>query len=152
MVKDKNKSWIVGASFNHLEELFDSKEGQEANLIWLEIGSRRHLGAGDITRAAQAIHDTAKRLKPHQTLALTIGGYEYDPRELADIPEVTKFLRRTMQQAGISHWSHPLVKALNEVTLALLIDSGVFGNDHPYVVQRSKEDTTDIFTRYRRKT
>lgn len=140
----EKQSDVTAFTFDQLGEAFGpGGAGSEADVLWLELGGRGHLGAADIVRAAEALHTAIGKLQDRQTLVVSIGGYEHDPRSLWDIPEARKFIRRVMRQAGITHWSQPAVKALNESSLALLLQCGVFP-DHPFQVQITTEDNTTL--------
>jgi hypothetical protein len=62
-----------------------------------EAGSRGALSQ-PARRAAEFA--AAVRASPAAELSVTIGGYDSDPRELMDIPEVMAFLREFMQHLG----------------------------------------------------
>lgn len=62
-----------------------------------EAGSRADM-ANPALRAAEFA--TLVRANPGAELTVTIGGYDKDPRELFDVPEVMAFLREFMQHLG----------------------------------------------------
>jgi hypothetical protein len=135
MSSDDQKPDIVAATFDDLDDLLTH---DDAPVLVIELGGRGHFRASDVVRAAEALSTAVGRLRDSQTLILTIGGYDTDKRELYEVPEVVRFLRRTVKAAGITHWSHPAVRMFNEETLALLLQCGVFGSDHPWRVQRTE--------------
>jgi hypothetical protein len=62
------------------------------SLVVCEIGAKGHLSRGDARLAARDWLAVAI-LKPDIPIGFSIGGYDDDPRELLDIPEVTDFLK-----------------------------------------------------------
>lgn len=128
---------VLAFTFEHLDRALD-EFGAEAGAVLIELGGRDHFFASDVVRASEVLHAAIRRLSPQQTLILSIGGYDQDPRELHEVSEVRRFLRRVLKHAGITHWSNPAVAMLNEESLALLLDCGVFGKDHPWTVEHSR--------------
>lgn len=143
---DPDEPDVIGATFDQLEEAM-TELGADPALVVMELGTKGEFWASRVVQASEALLTGIRRLQPQQTLALTIGGYEDDPRELPDLPEVAKFLRRVMKHAGIGSPNHPMVRMLNEETLALLLQCGVFGRDHPWTVQRVAERTEGMAMR-----
>lgn len=122
----------------------------DIDTVWMELGGRGHFAASDVVHASEALHTAIGKLTSTQTLILSIGGYDADPRELWAIPEALTFILRVMKQAGIMHWQHPAVRMLNESTLALLLKCGAFGTDHPFKVSIAPGKPVS-FGRYERK-
>lgn len=141
-----DKPDVIGVTFDQLEEAM-TELGADAALVVVELGTKGEFWASRVVRASEAMLTAIGRLQPQQTLALTIGGYEQDPRELPDVPDVVRFLRRVMKHADITSPNHPMVRMLNEETLALLLQCGVFGRDHPWTVQRVAERTEGMTMR-----
>lgn len=137
MTTDDGKPEIIAATFDGIEAMMDTY-GDNAAALVMELGGRGHFWAADVVRASEALLAAIARLGAEQTLVLTIGGYDDDPRELYQVPDVIQFLRRVMKHAGITHWSHPAVRMLNEESLALLLQCGVFGKDHPWRVRQTE--------------
>jgi hypothetical protein len=79
----------------------------------------------------EAVHESAKRWRaaaannPHATFIVMVGGYDDDPRELWDLPEVVRFVRDWAQAAGI-HSPNDLPE-VDPSTSGFLAACGLFG-------------------------
>jgi len=97
----------------------------EPALIVLDI-TRREIESGNIASALERLHvltDSAESVRRYrESLVFQIGGYDSDPRELPDIPEVRAFFRRLA--AEWPHWMWFLHRGVGAVglLLALLCD------------------------------
>jgi len=97
----------------------------EPALIVLDI-TRREIESGNIASALERLHvltDSAESVRRYrESLVFQIGGYDSDPRELPDIPEVRAFFRRLA--AEWPHWLWFLHRGVGAIglLLALLCD------------------------------
>lgn len=140
---------VLAFTFDELDRVMASPAGGQADALVIELGGRGHFGASDVVRASEALHSAIGKLTERQTLILTIGGYDQDPRELWQVPKVVQFVRRVLKHAGVTHWSHPAVAMLNEETLALLVQCGVFGSDHPWTIRPVADRSGATLARYK---
>jgi hypothetical protein len=110
---------------------------QDYEHIFLEIGSKGHL-----TPAARRLSSETFRLAriryPSARIGLMVGGYDDDPRELRDLPEVRKYIAAWARDAGLSDWRVAVQVPWDESmgSLALLQACGAFGPDSPIIVTK----------------
>jgi hypothetical protein len=101
--------------------------------VFIEIGHRDNI---DDLRAvvlpAVAFKLAAKN--PKTRIAIMVGGYDDDPRELWQIPEVRKYLQVFAQKAGIRDWRNPAVMQMHEESIGMLALADAFAPDHPFTV------------------
>lgn len=105
----------------------------ELNIVVIEIGGKNHLSEGILRKMALGPAMTHARY-PEAKIALSIGGYDDDPRELWQIPEAVEYIRRFTAQAGLRDWHSSLFRALDELTIGLLVMCDAVDKPHPYVV------------------
>ena len=104
---------------------------QSYDLIGLEIGVRDKLTEANARLGATAFR-LARQRYPRTALMISIGGYDKDPRDLWEIPEVRAYLRSWAQFAGIADWRDAMqVNWLENHGLATLQLCGVFADDSP---------------------
>jgi hypothetical protein len=96
--------------------------------IFIEIGV-----AGDLTERAAARAAVAFRLaracSPAASVHFTIGGYDDDPREIFEIPEVREYIRRWARLADVADVSAAMAVPWDQGMLYILAKSGVFPDD-----------------------
>jgi hypothetical protein len=108
------------------------------SIIQLIIGHR-----GDLT--GRQAKEAAKRWKlarsqaPRSPIHVAIAGYDQDPRELWEITEVCRFVRRWARAAGLGD-PHVAMREIGDVErfpglLVLLTKCGTFGEEHPFEVE-----------------
>ena len=90
----------------------------------LEIGSRGDLTTARVQAVATFFKQIEERAGPGCIYA-HLAGYDSDPRELWDIPEVADYVRLWAHLAGLDTNSAPA--ALHEMSLSLLVACGVSG-------------------------
>jgi hypothetical protein len=94
-------------------------------LVVLDI-SRREVDSGKIASALERLHvltDSVENVRRHrEALVFQIGGYDNDPRELPEIPEVRAFFHRLVEEWP--HWLWFLHRGVGAIglLLALLCD------------------------------
>lgn len=100
-------------------------ENSEPAFVVLNI-SRREIESGNIAGALDrllVLVDSARNVRLYrESLAFQVGGYDDDPREITEIPEVRAFFRRLSAQWP--HWLWFLHREIGAVglLLALLCD------------------------------
>jgi len=112
-------------------------EATNRTLITIVIGTRDQLTKREADSAGKAFR-TLRSRHPYSRILLCIPGYDQDPRELWDFPEVCKYVRRFSRAAGLNDW-----RAASEVPwadpswgVAFLAACGAFGDDHPFIIQK----------------
>jgi hypothetical protein len=107
----------------------------EQYLIQFAIGARGELTKSYARAAAKAFVEIRRRC-PTGLIHPHFLGYDDDPRELWQFPDVCRYARWWTRYAGISDWRPAL--AVNWMdpgdTLGLLAVCGAFGADHPFTV------------------
>lgn len=111
----------------------------EYDAVFMEIGGRDYLTRNDAVKSATAFR-LARRRYPKATIAFSISGYDDDPRDLADIPEVAEYMRIWAPLAGLSDWRVAIEVPWEEGMgcLALLQLCSVFAEDSPIRVITQK--------------
>lgn len=109
--------------FTYGQESSHTGDGDRV-LICFEIGARGSLSKKRAREAADAWLKTVAR-HPKAHFCPTITGYDFDPRELRDIPEVTKYVCTWAKAAKIFSPSD-LPNDIDNQMLAFLTDCGVF--------------------------
>jgi hypothetical protein len=99
----------------------------EGILVEMTIGARGSLTRSFAKAAAKAWRETIKR-HPKAMFGINIAGYDNDPRELVDFPEVRKYVRRWAELAGVSFESLDTIRFSSEGDVAFLAACGVFGD------------------------
>src|SRR5689334_19337505 len=95
---------------------------------------------GDLTkRTAREMAETFRKARtrsPQSRIMLVFCGYDDDPRELWQFPEVCRYLKWWARFAGIGDWQAAAAVpwANSSWGMGLLIACGVFGDDHPFTV------------------
>jgi hypothetical protein len=107
----------------------------EQTLIQFAIGARGELTNAYARAAAKAFVEVRKRC-PGALLYPHLLGYDDDPRELWQFPEVRRYLRRWARYAGITDWRRAIAVPWVDpgCTLGLLAVYGAFGGAHPFAV------------------
>ena len=106
-------------------------------MIVLEIGWCGNLDQPTCIRTSEMFHQAVITF-PTARIALSVGGYDADPRELDDIPEARDYVRQWASLAGLQDWRSPLVSHLEDQSVALLVVCGAFWAGHPYQVIRER--------------
>jgi hypothetical protein len=102
--------------------------------VVIMLGTRGHLTEQYAREAADSFRQMRARL-PKAEIALTVGGYDDDPRELFQVPEVCRFVQFWAGVAGVSGWRiAETIPWHSSDDLALLVRCGVFGDDHPFII------------------
>jgi hypothetical protein len=114
------------------EHGLEPTEVPEGTLINHTIGTRDALTKRDADAAAQAFRELRRR-HPQALIALSILGYDQDPRELWEFPEVCRYVRRFARSAGLSDWRVALEVPWVDASwgIGFLAGCGVFGDDAP---------------------
>jgi hypothetical protein len=99
----------------------------EGMLVQLTIGARGSLTRSFAKAAAKAWRETLGR-HPKATFGLSIAGYDDDPRELVDFPEVRDYVCRWARFAGVTFESLDTISFASEGDVAFLAACGVFGD------------------------
>jgi hypothetical protein len=107
----------------------------EQYLIQFAIGARGEITKSYARAAAKAFVEIRQRC-PDGLIYPHFLGYDSDPRELWQLPEVRRYARWWTRFAGISDWRLAMaVRWLDpECTLGLLAVCGAFGDDYPFAV------------------
>jgi hypothetical protein len=96
---------------------------------------------GDLTkrtaRQMAEVFRKARARSPASPVYITFVGYDDDPRELWQFPEVCRYLKWWARFAGISDWQAAAAVpwAHHSWDMAFLVGCGVFGDDHPFTVE-----------------
>jgi hypothetical protein len=105
----------------------------DVGTIAIELGSRGRL-TEHYAREAAGTFRQIRSHHPRVPIALSIGGYDDDPRELWQVPEVCRFVQWWARFAGISDW--PVAVTIpwkrSDRDLFWLAQCGAFGDDHPF--------------------
>jgi hypothetical protein len=104
--------------------------------IIVEIGARGQLVAEWAEDAARATVLALRVVAPGR-LSWAIGGYDDEPRELWEIPEVAAHVRLVAELVGITD-GHNVPDAFSEETIAILALCGTWGSDHPFTVKTGR--------------
>lgn len=101
--------------------------------VLLEI-ARDNIEAGRVSSAlVYALTDSREHLLAyHESISFSISGYDHDPRELPEIPEVRRFMSQLAQEWP--HWIWFLLRGAGSIPLlmSLLCDVDVIRNpDNP---------------------
>ena len=125
----------LSTDFVSYEHGLESTEAPEGTLINLTIGTRDELTKRESAAAACAFKEIRRR-HPQAPIALIILGYDQDPRELWEFPEVCRYVRRFARSACLGDWRIAMsVPWLHESWgIALLAACGAFGDDAPIQV------------------
>jgi hypothetical protein len=99
----------------------------EGILVEMTIGARGSLTRSFAKAAAKAWRETLKR-HPKAMFGLNIAGYDDDPRELVDFPEVRRYVRAWAKLAGVSFETLDTTPFATEGDIAFLAACGVFGD------------------------
>lgn len=99
--------------------------------VLVEFGSRGDLSDATITEMKDAPR-LCVQYYPGRPLLISIGGFDDDPRELWDIPEVADYVRRFAMASGLHDWRTRTFDALDEQCKGLLVMCGAVDPGHPY--------------------
>lgn len=99
------------------------------------------MARGDLTKrnarqTAEAFRHARAR-SPQSPVCLSFLGYDQDPREVWQFPEVRRFLRWWARFAGIGEWQAAAAVPWLDPSwgVGLLAACGVFGDDRPFVLR-----------------
>jgi hypothetical protein len=107
----------------------------DAVSIVFTMGMRDVLTKREADRLARAWCETSKRF-PNSHFYLQIAGYDNDPRELWEFPEVTRYVRRFARTAGLDS-EEAATKWLELIGTGFLAACGVFGEEMRQVALRN---------------
>ena len=96
--------------------------------IELTIGMRGSLARSFAKAAAKTWREMLKR-HPKALFGVSIAGYDDDPRELCDFPEVREYVCRWARFAGINFETLNTLPFAEEELVAFLAACGVFGDE-----------------------
>jgi hypothetical protein len=99
----------------------------DAGFIVFTMGMRDELTKREADRLARAWCETSKRF-PNSQFYLQVAGYDNDPRELWEFPEVTHYVRRFARTAGLDS-EEAVTKWLEPIGTGFLAACGVFGEE-----------------------
>lgn len=104
-------------------------------LIALEIGCKGDLTTDNAIKWGKAFH-LARVRHPTSPIAFCIGGYDDDPREIYNIPEVARYIRIFAMAANLTDWRDAIKIPWEPsyASLAVLQMCGVFASDSPIKV------------------
>jgi hypothetical protein len=96
---------------------------------------RGDLNKREARKAAKQFRE-ARLSHPLSPIALMIAGYDDDPRELWDFPEVCRYVRWWARAAGLDDWqtASAVPWIVPSWGNAFLAACGVFGDDHPLIL------------------
>ncbi len=80
----------------------------------------------------------ARRASPGAEILIWIAGYDDDPRELWDFPEVRRYVRWWSRAAGLGSWQAAIEIpwADFDACMGVLIACNVFGDEHPFDLRK----------------
>ena len=125
--KNRQAAQARGQPFEVLmpDDIVDVEHGNEVGLVVVTFGMR-----GDLTKreADVSAKDWLAQCKhfPNAKFYLQIAGYDDDPRELDEFPEVTRYVRRFARMTGLDDVA-AADKWLLPPCIGLLAMCGVFG-------------------------
>jgi hypothetical protein len=99
----------------------------EGAFVDLTIGVRGQLIRSFAKAAARSWREMVKR-HPKALFRISIAGYDDDPRELCDFPEVREYVCRWARFAGITFETLSTVAFAEEESIGFLAACGVFGD------------------------
>lgn len=93
-------------------------------------------GRLDTYHAYKTIAATRLAMKryPDAQVEWWVPGYDDDPRELWDVPEVARHIRLCAEGMGFTDAYDLPLSRLTGNMLALLVKCGTFGEDHPFEI------------------
>jgi hypothetical protein len=96
--------------------------------IELTIGMRGSLARSFAKAAARTWREMLKR-HPKAVFRVSIAGYDDDPRELCDFPEMREYVCRWARFAWVNFEALDALPFADEKTVAFLAACGVFGDE-----------------------
>lgn len=105
----------------------------DPDLVVVQIGEPGHMDAAALAEAV-AVFLLAVDLYPRAEFAVTIGGYDEDPRSVWEIPEAAEQFR-AFARAAVPSAYHPVVRRLERTTIATLCQCGAWPAGHPFRVE-----------------
>jgi len=108
-----------------------------AALCMIEIGARGNLTKRRAREHAVVFKET-RRASPGAEITIGIAGYDDDPRELWDFPEVRRYVRWWSRAAGLGSWQAAIAVpwANFDAGMHVLVACNVFGDEHPFDLRR----------------
>lgn len=107
---------------------------EQFDCILIQAGQRGCLTASH-ARVTGLATQLALRRHPSARIDWWVAGYDTDPRELWDIPQVAAHIRSCAEAAGFTDgYSLPRDQVTGEMVL-LLVKCGVFGDNHPFEIR-----------------
>jgi hypothetical protein len=102
----------------------------DPDLVVMQFGERgRPYPLDPVVRAFRQ----AVAVYPRAKIALTVGGWDDDPRPVWEIPEVAALFHLLTGELFSSGYD-PLIHRLDQNTIAVLCQCGAWGTDHPFDV------------------
>jgi hypothetical protein len=98
-----------------------------AQFIVFTMGTRDQMTKKEADRLAGAWREASKRF-PNSQFYLQIAGYDNDPRDLWEFPEVTRYVRRFARTAGLDS-EDAAMKWLESIGVGFFAACGVFGEE-----------------------
>jgi hypothetical protein len=103
------------------------------DLVVIQIGSPEQLDAASLSEAI-AVFILAAGRYPAAKLAVTVGGYDEDPRSVWEIPEAAARFRAFADGCFVSAFD-PLVGRLEDTSIATFVQCGAWPGGHPWRVE-----------------
>ncbi len=109
---------------------------EPVDTVWIEIGTRGSLTRAAAEHGARLLKEAMQvNLRPSSSrlagIYPSIGGYEDDPRELFEIPEVRSYLCRWAQFAGIETSADAIAAKIHPHMCAILAKCAAFTDVDP---------------------
>jgi hypothetical protein len=99
------------------------------------LGSRGQLTKRLAKEMGRAFRQLRER-QPTTPIGLLVDGYNDDPRDLWEVPEVCRYVQWWARFAGLSDWRiAETIPWHSDDDLALLARCGAFGDDHPFIIR-----------------
>lgn len=105
----------------------------DPDLVVVQIGEPGHMDAAAMAEAV-AVFFLAVDRYPRAEFAITVGGFDQDPRSVWDIPEAAERFR-AFARAAIPSAYHPVVRRLEQSSIATLCQCGAWPAGHPFDVR-----------------
>lgn len=115
------------------------------DLAVLVVAARGALHDDAVLASVQGFHRVAA--VGSQQIALCVDGYDEDPRELWQVPEVARFLRRWAFATGLCDWRHPRFRLLNDASIALLALCEALSPGHPFTALAEDQGSSEVMPR-----
>jgi hypothetical protein len=114
----------------------DGNDG-DGTLINFTIGTRDHLNKAEAKASAELWRKAVQRF-PKAAFYICLLGYDEDPREIPEIPEAAKYVRKWAHYAGLTDLDTAAGSPIGMAGAAFLAACGAFGEDIQQKVQVTK--------------